>query len=108
MIPADRAGLRGTFCMDTLHQARDGKSMINPRLAMTRQAAAAMLALGLALSTVACSPDESGEVEQLEETESEGAEQPDESDVEEGSDAEAEQEELDEEFATTDADDSEE
>jgi hypothetical protein len=90
--------------MDTLHRARDGKSMTNPRLALTRQVGAAMLALGLSLSTVACSPDESGEVEQLEETESEGVEQPDESDVEEGSDAEAEQEELDEEFATTDAD----
>ena len=82
--------------------------MINPRLVLTRQAGAAVLAVGLALSTVACSTDESGEVEQLEETESEGAEQPDDSDAEEGSEAEAEQEELDEEFATTDADDSDE
>ena len=85
-----------------------GQTMINPRLVLTRQAGAAVLAVGLAFGTVACSADESTEVEQLDETESEGAEQPDESDVEEGSEAESEQEELDEEFATTDADDSEE
>ncbi len=85
-----------------------GQTMINLRLVLTRRAGAAVLAVGLALGTVACSTDESTEIEQLEETESEGAEQPDEANLEGGSEAEAEQEDLDEEFATTDADDSEE
>lgn len=82
--------------------------MIDSRLTLTRQAGAVMLALGLALSTVACSADESAEVEQLEEIESESVEEPDELDMEEGSDAEKEQEELDEEFATNDEEDSDE
>jgi len=81
------------------------QAMINLRHVLTRQAGAAVLAVGLAVGAVACSStDESTEVEQLDETESEGAEQPDEANVEEGSEAEAEQEDLDEEFATTDAD----
>ena len=85
-----------------------GQTMINPRSVLTRQAGAAVLAVGLAFGTVACSTDEATEVEQLDETESEGAEQPDEANAEEGSEAETEQEDLDEEFATTDAGDSEE
>jgi hypothetical protein len=81
--------------------------MIKSWVVLTRHAGAAVLAAGLALGTVACtSADESVEVEELDEAESEGAEQPDESAVDEQADAEAEQEQLDEDFATNDANDS--
>lgn len=78
--------------------------MINPRAVLARRAGAAVLAVGLPLGTVACtSADESVEVAELDEAEAEGAEQPDQSAVDERSDAETQQEQLDEDFATTDA-----